>query len=159
MKYILTIITVFTFTLSIAQVEVRKSSLSTAGGSSTVGTSRLVFAVGEIAVKENTQSNIHLSEGFVGPDIAQFLGVENYANLNGVQAFPIPVKNILNVNVPDQKGDYSIYIFDMQGKILLTKSVTSDFNLNMSVYPTGVYLLSIIDNKQKLKSIIKIQKE
>ena len=159
MKYLLSIISIFAFTLSYAQVEVKKSSLSTGGGSSSIGSTRLVFAIGEIAMRENTQSNIHLSEGFVGPDIAQFLGVEDYASLEGVQAFPIPVKNILTVNLPNQNRNYTIYLFDLQGKILLSKSVDSNFQLNMSIFPTGVYLLSIIDHKQKLKSIVKIQKE
>ncbi len=159
MKKILIIISLFTLTWASAQVEVKKSSLSTGGGSNSVGTARLVFTVGEIAVGENTQSNIHVSEGFVGPDIVQILGVEDYSTLENVQAFPNPVKNILKVNLPNQKGDYDVYLFDLQGKMLLSKSVDSNFQLKMGAIPTGIYLLSIIDNKQKQKSIIKIQKE
>ncbi len=159
MKKILIIISLFTLTWVSAQVEVKKSSLSTGGGSNNIGSTRLVFAIGEIAVRENTQSNIHLSEGFVGPDITQFLGVEDYKSLEGVQVFPIPVKNILTVNLPNQNRNYTIYLFDLQGKILWSKSVDSNFQLDMSIFPAGVYLLSIIDHKQKLKSIVKIQKE
>ncbi len=159
MKKILIIISIFTFTWASAQVEVRKSSLSTGGGSSNVGTTHLVFTVGEIAVQEHTQSSVHLSEGFIGPDIAQLLDIEDYASLEGVHVFPNPVKDMLRVDLPDQEGNYSVYLFDLQGKILLSKSVDSDFQLNMSTYPTAVYLLSIIDYRQKRKSIIKVQKE
>ena len=159
MKKFLIIISIFTFTWASAQVEVRKNSLSTGGGSSNVGTTHLVFTIGEIAVQENTQSSIHVSEGFIGPDIAQLLGIEDYASLEGVHIFPNPVKSTLNVNIPNQEGNYSVYLFDLQGKILMSKSVDSDFQLNMSTYPTAVYLLSIIDNQQKRKSIIKVQKE
>jgi len=68
---ILFLLTGFTY----GQMQIKKSSISTGGGSASAGTTTVISAIGEVAVQENTQGTVHISEGFIGADIAVVLGV------------------------------------------------------------------------------------
>jgi len=59
-------------------------------------------------------------------------------------------------------GKYTIEVTDMSGKILQTKSATTTkaqntIELNVSNYAPGIYLVTVIDEKQR--SSIKLNKE
>ncbi len=159
MKKLLLFIAISSITFSYSQTELRKSSLSTGGGSASVGTTQVIFTVGEVAVQENTQGATHLSEGFIGPDVAQLVGIQDYGTLQGVQVFPNPVKDNVQINLPED-NTYEIRLFDLNGKELWTKQIenTDQAQYNLSRLQTGMYLLIVIDRKNKLSYIIKLQK-
>ncbi len=159
MKKLLLLIAISSITLGFSQTELRKSSLSTGGGSASVGTTQVIFTVGEVAVQENTQGTTHLSEGFIGPDVAQLVGIQDYGTLQGVQVFPNPVKDNVQINLPED-NTYEIRLFDLNGKELWTKQIedANQARYNLSRLQTGVYLLIVIDRKNKKSKIIKVQK-
>ncbi len=159
MKYLFTLLTLLTVSLGFSQVEFRKSSLSSGGGSASSGNLYMVYAIGEIGVQETTQGNLHLSEGFVGPDIASIVGIEDYGVLEGLKIYPNPVRNNLSIQLPDY-GNYEIYLFDMTGKQLWQNNIEDEnqASYNMSNYKTGVYILTIVDRQNKKAKTIKIQK-
>ena len=158
MKRILTLIVLLTIGLSYGQIAVKKSSISTGGGSSTVGTTTVISAIGEIAVQEQTQGTIHLSEGFIGPDLVA-LGIEEYTNLQGVSIYPNPVQNDLNIELLDY-NNYELYLFDLNGKQLVNQKIEDNdrYVLDLSGQKTGAYLLIVIDRKHKKRSIQKVIK-
>ncbi len=159
MKYLLTFIAFLTLSLGYSQTELRKSSLSTGGGSASNGTTYMVYAIGEIGVQESTVGNTHLSEGFVGPDITTLVGIENYGVLENVSIFPNPVKDRLQIELPET-NDYQVYLFDMTGKQIFEKNITDD---NQATYhlgnlQAGVYILTVVDRIHKKSKTIKLQK-
>lgn len=159
MKKLLLFIAISSITLGYSQTELRKSSLSTGGGSASVGTTQVIYTIGEVAVQENTQGTTHLSEGFIGPDVAQLVGIQDYGILQGVQVFPNPVKDKVQINLPEN-NTYEIRLFDLNGKELWTKQIedVNQAQYNLSRLQTGMYLLIVIDRQHKLSRIIKLQK-
>ncbi len=142
-----------------AQTAVKKSSISTGGGSHTTGNMQIIYAIGETAINETDQGTKHLSEGFVGPDILSTLGVEDYSEINGLQYYPNPVENNLNFELPDS-NNYQIYVFDMTGKALMQQKINQDDSrINMQNLPVANYLVIVINRQNKTKKIIKIQKK
>ncbi len=159
MKNILLIFTLLLTAFGYSQTAVKKSSIDSGGATTTSGSTSLVYTIGEVAVQENTQGNTHVSEGFIGPDIATSVGIQDYGTLQGVQVFPNPVKDNVQINLPED-NTYEIRLFDLNGKELLNKQIkdTNQTQHDLSRLQTGVYLLIVIDRKHKLSRIVKLQK-
>ncbi len=159
MKKLLLILILLTISTGFSQVAIRKSSLSSGGGSASSGNLYMVYAIGEIGVQEADAGSLHLSEGFVGPDITQLVGIENYSALEGLNIFPNPVRTNVNIELPET-GNYEIYIYDLTGKQLLQNNVEDEYQvqINMSNYKTGIYLMAIVDRANKKAKTVKLQK-
>ncbi len=156
-KYI-SIIIFFILFSGFGQTTVKKSSLSTAGGSQNAGNTTVIYAVGEVAVQEQSQGNILLSEGFIGPDLS-VLGIEDYGTLEGISVFPNPVKDVFTVSLPENQS-YEFYLYDLNGKQIKAKTgnhKTEQFNI--ARLNPAIYVLVIIDRNNQRKKIIKLQKE
>jgi len=160
MKNTFSLLLMLFITVGYSQLELRKSSLSSGGGSASSGNLYAVYALGEIGVKEVDAGNIHLSEGFVGPDIASIVGIEDYGQLDGLQIYPNPVKDQLNIHLAIS-GDYEVYLFDMTGKQLWQYMIEDDNQsvYQMNNYQPGVYLLTVVDRKNKKAVTLKLQKQ
>lgn len=66
-----------------------------------------------------------------------------------IKLYPNPVQSYLTVNIAgyenDLKGEYSL--IDYQGKVLTNGKIESDnFQISMSNYPSGNYLLNLVIN-------------
>ena len=142
-----------------AQTQIRKSSLSSGGGSSHVGNTTVIYALGEVAVAESTQGTTHVSEGFVGPDIAALMGVENYTNLTSVQVYPNPATNELHIAF-GRTGNYRVSLFDASGKQIYTQTVSGEDSLILPVssLATGIYFVGIVDTDSNQFTSMQIQK-
>ena len=142
-----------------AQLEMRKSSLAPVGGSVVAGNNYMIHAGGELAHRETDQGNMHLSEGFIGPDFSQILGTEDYQTLEGVRVFPNPVDKDLSVKLP-HAGTFELHLFDLNGKEILrqtTRNITCRIDMHTCV--PGMYMLVIVNRKDKTFISIKIQKK
>ena len=159
MKKILILLSVLISIFSYGQTEIKKSAISTAGGSHTNGTTTVISAIGEVAVQENNQGNIRLSEGFIGPDILTALGLENYDELNGLNIYPNPVDTRLFIEFPVVQ-DYEVYLYDLSGKQLIFSKINakSKGEIDLTGYKTAVYMLIVVDVKNMKRKIVKINK-
>ena len=159
MKHLLTIIAFMSLCLGFSQTTLRKSSLSTGGGSASSGNLYMIYAIGEIGVQESTVTNTLLSEGFVGPDLTAILGIEDYGVLQGLKLYPNPVKDQLHIDLPDDMT-YEVHIFDLTGKEVFTNRIENNHQAqyNVSNLKTGLYLLVVIDRKNKQSATVKLQK-
>ena len=158
MKIFILFLLLFPYGL-IAQLEIYKSSLAPVGGSVDAGNYYMIHAGGELANRETDQGNIHLSEGFIGPDFSQILGTEDYQTLEGVRVFPNPVDKALSVELP-YAGSFELYLFDLNGKEILrqtTRNIT--YRIDMHSCAPGMYMLVIVNRKDKTFISIKIQKK
>ena len=156
-KYLFVLILFQAFTGS-GQVALYKSSLAPGGGGATAGNTGAVYTVGEIFVSESTNGTVHVSEGFIGPDLTRYLHLEGYGELEGVHIFPNPVGDILSVRT-EQTATYEIFLFGLNGKQLYAEDFTGKrMQLDMRKYPPGAYLLVLADRKRKMKVVTKIIK-
>ena len=159
MKHLSIILLLFISCYLQAQVVVKKSSVSTGGGSATVGNVNVTYAIGEVAINEQSIGQQAVSEGFIGPDLIHSLGIENYGTLTGVEIFPNPVKTEFQIRWA-QSGDYQIFIYDLNGKLLYENNIkdTTEQSVNISQLRRAVYMLVIIDRKNHTYTNKKIQK-
>jgi hypothetical protein len=159
MKKIITLLVLLTISFSFGQTTIKKSSISSGGGIVTQGNTTVLYTIGEVAVQENTVGTVHLSEGFIGPGMAALLDIEDYTQLQGINAYPNPVQTDLNISLPEY-NNYELYLYDLNGKQLISTNIEDDNQtiLNLSSQKTGMYLLIIIDRKNKKSTSLKIQK-
>ena len=158
MKISISFLALFVYVMGYCQIDVKKSSISTGGGSATVGTTQVIYSIGEVAVQEHTQGTTHLSEGFIGPDMAQALGITDYGTLTGISLYPNPVTDRFNVNL-SQTGTYEFYLYNLQGKQILYRQTQNSKELfDISRLTSAGYLLIVIDRDNKLKKSFKIIK-
>ena len=159
MKKLLLITTLLFVFVATAQVALKKSSISTTGGTTTVGNKQVVFTVGEVNIQETDVGNTHLSEGFIGPDIAVALGITDYGTLTGIELYPNPVTDRFSVNLP-QTSLYDFYLYDLQGKqIFFRQSQNIKESFDISRLTAAGYMLIVIDRQNQLKKVFKIIKE
>ncbi len=157
MKYTFILIVLFVVNGNFAQTNIKKSSISSGGGSQINGTTQITYTLGEMAIQENEWGTTHLSEGFIGPDLLSTLGISDYNVLTNVSVYPNPVQTNIYIQLPDQ-NKYQIYLYDIYGKQLTHITGQKIKTWNMSAYKPGVYLLLIVDPKSKRMKQFKIEK-
>ncbi len=76
---------------------------------------------------------------------------------NKISVFPNPVTNRVNIRIPAARGMADIKLFDMYGKLVMQKTSSQPITqLDLSVIPSGVYLVKVIsDGKESTAKIIK----
>ena len=100
---------------------------------------------------------IHIGNLTSGMDSIQFdymewVGIEDLS-LDGYAAYPNPVQNQLNITLPNA-SERTIQIYNNLGMLMdsFTQTETA-FSWNVSSYAAGLYLVKIIDNQNKIKTI------
>ena len=162
MKTTISILVLLIISLSIsAQTAIKKSNISTTGAVVSNGTTKVIYTVGEFAVQENTQGTVHISEGFINPDMLITTGLDkyNYEDFD-VQIFPNPAVNYVNVK-PTEISNFNIELFDVNGKLIMSENGKNALvkRLNISHLTNGEYLLVIKSEKLKQFKTFKLIKQ
>jgi len=148
--YIISILLFFEIS-NIAQVNIDKYSIDSGGSISTNGEMQIIYTIGEVNIREQLRNNIYISEGFLNPYLFNKVNLENYFPLKGIEVFPNPTIDIININF-DIIGNYSVSIINNSGKIVSTKGVynSNKLLLNLKNFTSGLYyiLIKTIDKKQ-----------
>ena len=138
----------------------QKYSLSSGGGSDNSTNYYMAYTLGELGVQENTSGGIHLSEGFIGPDIYQIImNVEDYETLPGVRIYPNPVLDHMQISLP-YGADYEVVIYDLTGKEVMRhtyENVTS-VKLDVKNLHEGTYIAGVIDRQNRKYAALKFIK-
>jgi len=159
MKKITSILILFISLTSFSQTAIKKSSIDSGGASTTNGTLTMVYTLGEVAVQENTNGAIHISEGFLSPDIISTVGLEDYTQLAGVQLYPNPAIDFVTISF-STLGNYNITIYDLLGKEVAAYQIknTDSERIAFKQLPKAVYMLLITDEQTKQMKSYKIIK-
>ncbi len=160
MKLQITILLVFIASLGFAQTSIKKNSIDSGGIISQSGNITMLSTIGEIAVQENTNANVYISEGFIGPDITSVLKIEQFLPMTNVSIFPNPAVDFLNVSFLEPTNAVLI-LYDNSDKMVLKQSMKhlNHYKINMRNIIVGTYLLLIkSDEKQSYKSFKIIKK-
>lgn len=88
------------------------------------------------------------------------LGVEELTSISGLNTFPNPVQEQLNINLESLSSTKAeIVVSDMLGKVILVENAnlnngSNKLNLNVSSLDAGLYILSVRDlNSNSLQSV------
>ena len=125
----------------------------------TNGQSNIFYSVAPIVKQENQHGNLHLSEGFISPDLLQTLGYEDFdQNLIDVKIYPNPVTNFVYVKSINQQS-FNIQLIDLNGKTILQFScLKKNCKIDMTKYKRATYYLIISQPKHKRFKYIKLIK-
>ncbi len=132
-----------------AQPELYKSSLAPVGGLLSTGNIEFIDVGGETVNRETTQNNLHLSEGFLGPDIARQLGVDNYSSVENIRLFPNPATDYVEWQW-QTSGKYEIYLYNTEGKeVFRDQTDQSSYRMGVSNLVPGLYILVLVDRSRQ----------
>ncbi len=74
--------------------------------------------------------------------------------ISSVQLYPNPVKNILNISLPDTT-ETRIEIYDVLGKRVFIRKINTSMALNLSALKSGLYMVKVIQaNTTIIKKLI-----
>lgn len=83
-------------------------------------------------------------EGGAGMVFSTLTNSVNEVESNKVAVYPNPANNVLNLT--NVKANSTISIFDLNGKMVISKQATSN-SFDISELPVGIYSISIVDNE------------
>ena len=71
-----------------------------------------------------------------------------------IKFYPIPNEKQIIINSSIKSLNYSLIIYDLYGKKVLTHALTNQITkIDISILACGIYFISVLDNKTK-KSIL-----
>lgn len=142
-----------------SQIEIEVSSISTDGGYKTVGSKQILYTVGEVTVRDVTQGSSYISEGFIELLLkSSGLDADEFNEIKDVVVFPNPVKNDLNITF-SKKQNYRIMLYTVNGEKVFDVNVNTDrFTYSVLGLSRATYILLIVDNENKEKEIVKLEK-
>ena len=156
MKTYILLFSLFLTGFAYGQVQVKKSSISCGGGTGSTATYHVVYSIGEVAMSEKTMGATHVSEGFIGPDLMQALGVEHLSVIEGLQVYPNPVDTYLKVEY-NGNDSFQVAVFSLSGKeVISNKKGEKSLQLNLQSLSAAEYLVQVrLGDKVAVYKIIK----
>jgi hypothetical protein len=76
-------------------------------------------------------------------------GINNIKNFN-IKIYPNPTNNIINIEGLTKNENNTIQIFDVQGKLVITKTITEKGTIDLSELNKGVYVIKIGEVAQRI---------
>jgi hypothetical protein len=77
------------------------------------------------------------------------LGVDEFET-SKLKFYPNPTNNIINVEGLSKNENNTIQIFDVQGKLVITKTITEKGTIDLSELNKGVYVIKIGEVAQRI---------
>jgi hypothetical protein len=76
-------------------------------------------------------------------------GINDIKN-SKIKIYPNPTNNIINIERLNKNENNNIQIFDMQGKLVITKIFTEKVMIDLSELDNGVYVIKIGEVAQRI---------
>ncbi len=160
-KNIISIILLLIATNLLAQTAITRSAISSVGYTNTIGNAKLLCTVGELVVRENTQGTVHISEGFINPELAEITGVSDYtADAINISIYPNPASDFVNI-IFSNPNYYEIVLYSMQGEIIKTYIINNNIfkQIPLNKLTNGEYLLIVKNKTEKTYKTFKLIKQ
>lgn len=160
---------VFLIGLNAPTLGLSQSVLAADGGSGQSNKISIEWTLGEFAISSLQTSNGWITEGFHQPHLSihpiPSLGAAP-AHLNKEKAYhislaPNPVRYQLQVKVKHQEAiPMTLQLLHANGSLLIRQSIEApaDFELDMSPYASGLYIVQFLAQKGQLIEAYKITK-
>jgi len=154
----LLILFLFIISFEVSAQSISKEVISPLGINQYNGAHKLSSTLGEIVVGNMTaeDGSSQLGNGYHPSLNLATLSLETLHTNLVVKIFPNPVSEILRITHPTE-ASFEIRIADVNGKVLVEKTITKQTPINVDQYPAGIYLISITtkDKKTNTYKIIK----
>ena len=94
------------------------------------------------------------STTYVNIELDSLVGIDEEILQNGVRVYPNPVKNVVNIVLPEEAEEISV--INLVGETMLTiKTIEENIQLELGHFPKGTYLLKIrFENSSVCKKVI-----
>jgi len=134
----------------------QRSSLGSSGASSEISSSDNTYYISQ-SVGQNsvigtlTNGENVIRQGYQQPPISVKVLADSNSNLEA-SVFPNPVDTFITIQFSEVlKNPIDVVIYDISGKRILnnTENPTQSFNVDMSTFSSGVYLLTIVSGNKK----------
>jgi len=155
-KSILLVVLIFLSAIHISAQEV----ISANGETSTVGSNQISWTVGEVIVETVSFGTTVLTQGFHQSKLT-VTAIDNLF-ISGVEikVYPNPTQDFVNINF-NKMPDNAVYrVFDLSGKLLEQKSISSNSSqVDMTRFAGGQYILKLSHKNQQALQTFKIVKK
>ena len=159
MKKLILLLTLFIFTVSIKAQIISKQVISSLGSNYSNSTIKLSFVLGEVLVGSVTDEDgsLQLGNGYYPSLNLETLSVKSLIIEVKLKVYPNPVNELLYVSHPTETK-FDIYITDVTGRNIFKGKIQKQNPINISQYPKGIYLLTIMTGEIKKTNTYKIIK-
>jgi len=151
MKNILLIIL---FTISIISVgqTVEREVISSNGNFYSNSAGQLSTTLGEIIISTVSSSTNTLTQGFHQTQIT-VTNIKDHQTDFEMNVYPNPTSNFITIKVKELKEKTSFSIYTVEGKMILSNSLTLlETKLNVVTFAKGNYFLKITQDKKIIKT-------
>jgi len=155
------ILIIFFLTLSTSSFLLGQQTVVTTGAGATGTGGTVSYSVGQMVYQTHTGTNGSLTEGVQQPyEISVLSSAKETAGISlTCSAYPNPTADCLTLKVENYAFDNLRYqLFDMQGKLIESKIITSDQTIiAMNAFTPATYILKVVlpNNEITKFSIIK----
>lgn len=132
-----------------------QQTVSSSGGDAFSNIGSISFSVGQLLILDQTGSNGSVMNGVQQPyEISVITAIEENEMSQYIFAYPNPVTGLLNLDVFRYAGgNLSFQLFNIHGKILIDKSITStETSIGMNDFVPGIYLLKVKQENKEIKA-------
>ncbi|MDA9338296.1 T9SS type A sorting domain-containing protein [Flavobacteriaceae bacterium] len=159
MKKLILLLTLFIFTVSIKAQIISKQVISSLGSNYSNSTIKLSSVLGEVLVGSVTDEDgsLQLGNGYYPSLNLETLSVQSLIIEVKLKVYPNPVNELLYVSHPTETK-FDIYITDVTGRNIFKGKIQKQNPINISQYPKGIYLLTIMTGEIKKTNTYKIIK-
>lgn len=114
------------------------------GGFAVVSSGTISWSLGETVTETFTSTNNFLTQGFQQPSGLNLNGVGT-ASIPGLNVYPNPATDVININLNAAQGLYTIELFDLLGNKVSAINVMNPgiVSLPLSEFANGVYMLTV----------------
>jgi Secretion system C-terminal sorting domain len=142
-----------------AQPKIERQVFGSQGASNNNGTTSIEWTIGETAVSSNISAFVMLTEGFQQGFKYEEIPLVRESEDLSFNITPNPATSIVSVTcIHTQKEVFHWTLFDLNGKSLQSNisSHLSDFEIDISNYPDGIYIIKLSGQKsQQTNRIVK----
>ncbi len=142
-----------------------QTTATTSGGEASGSGGTASYSVGQVAYQNHSRTNGSVAEGVQQPfEISVVTGLEKAKGVNfSITAYPNPTTDYLTLSTNEfDFSDFSYQLYDMQGKLLQSKKITSkQTGIFMRNLVSATYFVKVIQGNKEVKTfkIIKNKEE
>lgn len=148
------------FTFANAQ-SISPDVIATAGDHYVAGNAQLSWTIGEPIIETVQAGNNIITQGFHQTMLTITSIDESSAVSMDVSIYPNPTSDRVIISIPDNQYDFTVELFDLNGKVVMSDKITRVDNqkeLDVTTLATSYYLLKLTSQEADYNSTHKIQK-
>jgi hypothetical protein len=149
-QYFLLLIVLILF----SNITLCQSNTVASGGNGSGSGGTVSFSIGQIDYVSTTGSTGSINQGQQQPyELFLTSGIEEYQQLINISIGPNPTVDKLNIHLNEQIEGLYCKLIDINGKeIIIKHKLNQHAQIDLSAYPVGTYLLSIIKQDRIIQS-------